>query len=74
VEERAPIVGLPPTPEARREGAILDVMTENARRKTDNAEITKRVLIIVASILFFPIALPIYLVIWIVKANSRRSK
>jgi len=51
----------------------VQVMTENARLKSDRANSTKRVLIILAVILFFPIALPICLVIWSVKATSTSS-
>lgn len=51
---------------------MLDELTRKNRDKAQRAEYTKRILIIIASLLAFPIALPIYLAIWTVKAVKGR--
>ena len=48
-------------------------MTENVRLRKRDIDNNKRILIVVASVLFFPIALPVYLVIWIWNATNRSS-
>lgn len=49
-----------------REAVILDVMTQNARSRTHSLVGLRRVLVVIAAILFFPAVLIGYLIWWLI--------